>query len=254
MPSSLPRKKNAFTLIELLVVIAIIAILAAILFPVFGRARENARRAACQSNLKQMTLAFMQYAQDYDENYVPVRSPAGVYFSWNNLVRPYSKSQQILLCPTASRGGQDLLVSYTYNWNVGFKVLAGVPLPAQTPMLIDAWGTKVTNESLTFIFPQTSPGVTLLPRNLNSGSTTTVTDTTAAPVRRHFEGGTIAFADGHVKWYKYVSGMSLPTGLTYSPNFTGSTNQPGPPMKDMDYNCDGRVGDDANAGTANAWD
>lgn len=64
---------NAFTLIELLVVIAIIAILSAILFPVFGRARENARRSSCQSNLKQIGLGIMQYVQDYDGYYPYVR-------------------------------------------------------------------------------------------------------------------------------------------------------------------------------------
>jgi prepilin-type N-terminal cleavage/methylation domain-containing protein len=68
---SKPKKKFGFTLIELLVVIAIIAILAAILFPVFGRARENARRSSCQSNLKQIGLGAMQYTQDYDEQYLP---------------------------------------------------------------------------------------------------------------------------------------------------------------------------------------
>ena len=71
---SLRTRKFAFTLIELLVVIAIIAILAAILFPVFGRARENARKTSCQSNLKQLGLAFAQYNQDYDEQSVPMRS------------------------------------------------------------------------------------------------------------------------------------------------------------------------------------
>ena len=64
------RNRSAFTLIELLVIIAIIAILAAILFPVFSRARENARRASCQSNLKQIGLGMLQYAQDYDEQMV----------------------------------------------------------------------------------------------------------------------------------------------------------------------------------------
>src|SRR5687767_6194063 len=66
---NVPFRKSGFTLIELLVVIAIIAILAAILFPVFARARENARRASCQSNLKQVGLGFVQYTQDYDERY-----------------------------------------------------------------------------------------------------------------------------------------------------------------------------------------
>ncbi|MEI6433019.1 MAG: prepilin-type N-terminal cleavage/methylation domain-containing protein, partial [bacterium] len=66
-----PRKRGAFTLIELLVVIAIIAILAAILFPVFAQARERARQASCLSNMRQLSLAFLMYAQDYDEALVP---------------------------------------------------------------------------------------------------------------------------------------------------------------------------------------
>ena len=96
--------KKAFTLIELLVVIAIIAILAAILFPVFARARENARRSSCQSNLKQMGLAIIQYQQDYDEKYPPGRTeepdPPASWTAWANLVQPYVKSRQIFQCPS----------------------------------------------------------------------------------------------------------------------------------------------------------
>lgn len=99
-------KKKGFTLIELLVVIAIIAILAAILFPVFARARENARRASCQSNLKQIGLGVLQYTQDYDEkypsrymNYTPANSTTnGV--AWREAIQPYVKSTQLFACPS----------------------------------------------------------------------------------------------------------------------------------------------------------
>jgi prepilin-type N-terminal cleavage/methylation domain-containing protein/prepilin-type processing-associated H-X9-DG protein len=97
------RTRRAFTLIELLVVIAIIAILAAILFPVFARARENARRASCQSNLKQIGLGIMQYTQDYDEK-LPSRVNFGVtveqQLNWREVIQPYVKSTQLFSCPS----------------------------------------------------------------------------------------------------------------------------------------------------------
>ena len=110
-PSVLKGKmKEGFTLIELLVVIAIIAILAAILFPVFGKARENARRSSCQSNLKQIGLGVMQYAQDYDESMVPGYQSCGdgcvatsgqaFYQPWHHLVQAYIKSRQVFRCPS----------------------------------------------------------------------------------------------------------------------------------------------------------
>lgn len=95
-------QRNAFTLIELLVVIAIIAILAAILFPVFGRARENARRSSCQSNLKQIGLGVMQYTQDYDGYMVLQQGGSNGNVYWPTLVAPYIKSSQVYTCPSAT--------------------------------------------------------------------------------------------------------------------------------------------------------
>jgi len=93
------RLKSGFTLIELLVVIAIIAILAAILFPVFAKARENARRTSCASNMKQIGLGYMQYVQDNDETY-PGRDMGGI--SWRGIIYPYIKSAALFTCPSNS--------------------------------------------------------------------------------------------------------------------------------------------------------
>ena len=113
-------RKRGFTLIELLVVIAIIAILAAILFPVFARARENARKSNCQSNLKQIGLATMQYAQDYDETY---------HLAWTlnpttrypRLLQPYMKNLDVFVCPSDPDvwvPETGLRISYICNYNL----------------------------------------------------------------------------------------------------------------------------------------
>jgi prepilin-type N-terminal cleavage/methylation domain-containing protein len=133
------RTQRAFTLIELLVVIAIIAILAAILFPVFAKAREKARQTSCLSNLKQLGLSVMEYAQDYDETYPmsfqDVSSGAGsaaqIPLTWPNRIIPYIKSVQLYACPSDSRppnvdfaGCRPLLQSYAWNYWIGLDIPA----------------------------------------------------------------------------------------------------------------------------------
>ncbi len=109
------EKKRGFTLIELLVVIAIIAILAAILFPVFAKAREKARQASCQSNLKQCGLGIMMYVQDYDERYMYGWHVYSCSSTWEGFILPYVKNEQIFACPSGlSDGGVN--ASGAYSW------------------------------------------------------------------------------------------------------------------------------------------
>ena len=123
-----PKTRSAFTLIELLVVIAIIAILAAILFPVFARARENARRSSCQSNLKQIGLGIIQYTQDYDEKY-PYGLNSDFQQGWATQTQPYLKSIQVFRCPSDSNdstpaynsGFYGAAMSYAANAFVNYR-------------------------------------------------------------------------------------------------------------------------------------
>jgi prepilin-type N-terminal cleavage/methylation domain-containing protein/prepilin-type processing-associated H-X9-DG protein len=122
------KARHGFTLIELLVVIAIIGILAAILFPVFARARENARRASCQSNLKQIGIGLLQYTQDYDEQMTPsfrTTNGGAPYYRWTDLIDPYIKSAGVFNCPSARY--TTTLTAYASHWPDGSSGVAAGP-------------------------------------------------------------------------------------------------------------------------------
>ena len=195
-------RKRGFTLIELLVVIAIIAILAAILFPVFARARENARKSNCQSNLKQIGLATMQYAQDYDETY---------HLAWTlnpttrypRLLQPYMKNLDVFVCPSDPDvwvPETGLRISYICNYNLHPSgdanksvSMAAVNRPSETISLAENADGATANRAPDCEYQWGCFG----------GAVSSGYNRWARVGRtRHSEGANYVFADGHVKWMK----------------------------------------------------
>lgn len=147
--SNAPRR--GFTLIELLVVIAIIAILAAILFPVFQKVRENARRTACLSNTKQLAIGAIQYEQDNDEKTPGGVNAHGLGSGWAGQIYPYVKSVGVYKCPDDSTNLPGTVVSYGFNRNCAIYTEAEAPpvgqslaafvAPAKTVLLFEVAGS-----------------------------------------------------------------------------------------------------------------
>ncbi len=234
----LKRRQRGFTLIELLVVIAIIAILAAILMPVFAQAREKARTASCQSNLKQIATGNQMYMQDDDEQaFQNLRYPidsANNRITWMEMVNPYIKNEQVFKCPSAPRSvgewglaGNRLAADYIwpmwipydyYRWfgdvgNPGNGVImfAGFPCHSTCPFGRNVpWSPKIgplqadkPAESILIVEGATStyyPSTNNTNLLFGSFANAGVCYDGDKKCFRHNEGHNVAFCDGHVKW------------------------------------------------------
>ena len=208
-------QRGGFTLIELLVVIAIIAILAAILFPVFARARENARRSSCQSNLKQIGLGIMQYTQDYDEK-LPRRVVGPAPFkSWRVVTQPYLKSTQIFACPSNTGNALDTedngtgglqtpaAMPRSYSINGESANIGGTPT---SNIGIDVALASIGSVAQTIIVGETDPDWRF-PEIYMAGPATPNTGDTVQhyAFKGHLNTINWLFVDGHVKAMKPIA-------------------------------------------------
>ena len=237
-PKAARKVFSGFTLIELLVVIAIIAILAAILFPVFARARDNARRSSCQSNLKQIGLGFAQYTQDYDERYPRHGDDPSASIlvseasSYNAAIQPYLKSYQLFICPSAPE-----------STTAGVTPTSTAGLPNDTSYLINGVVVAHSSPTSSTAIPSTHLGQVVAPANmvllqefserrrfsyprpkLQSNTSNTFQNIFSTTYNNlHFDGGNLLFCDGHVKWRKQDGLCASDFGFTGNVCGAGNT-------------------------------
>ena len=202
--------KRGFTLIELLVVIAIIAILAAILFPVFARAREKARQTSCLSNCKQIGLAFHMYVQDYDETmpgyiiytptsvYRPYAGSTGTYLFWMDVLYPYVKNKQVFVCPSFDYSSGGYFGGYGWNvYGIGYCLNhptrgsnAGTPDP-----IYDGIKLSMVKHPAQLVAAGDTPGPSMWANHW------VLSDWQTYVAGRHNNGDNFFFVDGHAKWF-----------------------------------------------------
>jgi prepilin-type N-terminal cleavage/methylation domain-containing protein len=226
--------RAAFTLIELLVVIAIIAILAAILFPVFAKAREKARQTACLSNGKQIGLATLAYAQDYDETFPPVggenyntvldgvKSDGSPFNGWSLVLQPYVKSRDLFLCPSMptefeavgycagkNYNGKPITNHYSYNYLLGSDLSYPYGDYYRSPDTTVTWDRpRALGEvalAASVVMYQHSNSLQPYGSDWGCPYVTIETPDFINKLRMrviHNEGDNLVFADGHSKWYQ----------------------------------------------------
>jgi prepilin-type N-terminal cleavage/methylation domain-containing protein/prepilin-type processing-associated H-X9-DG protein len=245
------ERNRAFTLIELLVVIAIIAILASILFPVFGRARENARRSSCMSNMKQIGLGIIQYSQDYDEKAPRTwngegttqwSTPTGPH--WQDATFPYVKSTQIYSCPSDTAisqyniyvphprrtwgqlGSYAMQAAYWGETNPENKglpngpALAAITAPSTTAMVLEYTCTyqwwndqaEVNWRDQAEVEPRITASAGMTPPQLRYRNDYAV-------MARHLDTSNVLYCDGHVK-SSNMGSLLRRSSTGYLANFT----------------------------------
>jgi prepilin-type N-terminal cleavage/methylation domain-containing protein/prepilin-type processing-associated H-X9-DG protein len=189
------RGSAGFTLIELLIVITILAILACLLFPVFSRARESARRASCQSNLRQIALGLQQYTQDYDERF-PV-NPSDMD-GWAIVIANSVKNDQIFQCPSELKGPDDGFTDYWLNAAMVGRNEASVQYASST--ILNGDGDA---DAVNYVFTYAGSPLTVAAPAGTDGETPDalpIWEASQPYARRHLDGANYSFVDGHVKW------------------------------------------------------
>ncbi len=244
---TISNRSAGFTLIELLVVIAIIAILAAILFPVFAQAREKARQTSCLSNQKQLGTAMMMYIQDYDETMIPYSvvvplppSTATRTDYWSVLLDPYVKQRQAWYCPSSYASADTITVnSSTYGVNfdhiirnvsptVPPRPLADFTRPAGILLLTDTLDSPTVRKTDTacssfqagFLRTYCPLTGTATPYAHGAAGCQTMRQT-AGVDKRHSGGANILFLDMHAKWMKYEGIMAPETDTNHPVDLWG---------------------------------
>ncbi|MEN6303815.1 MAG: DUF1559 domain-containing protein [Armatimonadia bacterium] len=200
--------RRGFTLIELLVVIAIIAILAAILFPVFAKAREKARQSSCLSNVKQLGLGVLSYAQDYDEMFPRTAITVGAgNYGWETLIHPYIKNDQLFTCPSKSAVTWNSANPLNFS-TCGYGYMG--PNPAANSLSARAMGTVNSPSTCAMLADSPADNYYVI-----DGTMDRTTDNGGSPEPRHNDGANFCYVDGHSKWlnktaYSSWSGMTAP--------------------------------------------